>query len=184
MHRTTGWGAAVLAAMLLTACGAPHTVVAGGDGSFSVRDGQVVLQGAGGTEATIAADGSFSIGGKPVVITDAQRASFVRYHAHALEFVEHARQTGKAGAAVGVAAVREVARGLASGETSKIGEKIEAETGAVKVAAGRLCEDLAGIVELQGALSAELAAFRPYAVVEAEEPGRCRKDLAEIPGKG
>jgi len=116
-------------------------------------------------------------------VTDAQRATLEHYHATALQFIEHAKATGEAGAEVGVAAVTEVAKGLSSGDTSKIGERIEAKVGPVKEAAGKLCTDLATIVELQTALAADLAAFKPFTVIGDGEASKCRKDLAKGPGE-
>ena len=168
--------------MLLAACGA-STTVNGDGGSFSISGDKVLLHPSGSVRAEVSADGSFAIDGKPVVLTDAQRADLVRYHAKALEFIDHAKDTGTAGAAVGVAAVKEVASGLASGDTSKIGERVEAKADVVRQAADKLCTDLEAIVALQATIGAELEAFRPYAVIGSKDPAECHKGIAKEPAK-
>jgi hypothetical protein len=179
------WISAVYAcALLLAACGShEHVVISSGSDAFTVSDGKVVLHGTGGSTAEIGADGVLAIDGKPVAVTDAQRATLLRYHATAMQFIDHAKETGVAGAEVGVAAATEVVKGLASGDTSKIGERIEAKVGPVKAAAGKLCEDLATIAELQTALSTDLAAFKPFSVIGDNEPAKCRRDLDKGTGE-
>jgi hypothetical protein len=177
-------GAALACAVMLAACGShDHVVISAGDGAFTVSDGKVVLHGAGGATAEVAGDGTLTIDGKPVQVTDAQRSTLVRYHTTAMQFIDHAKETGVAGAQVGVTAATEVVKGLSSGDTSKIGERIKAQVGPVKAAAGKLCADLATISELQTALSADLAAFKPFTVVGENEPGKCRKDLEQDAGE-
>jgi hypothetical protein len=172
----------VVVPMLLAACGA-STTVNGDGGSFSISDGKVLLRPTGSARAEVSADGSLAIDGKPVELNDAQRADLVRYHAKALEFIDHAKDTGAAGAAVGVAAVKEVASGLASGDTSKIGERVEAKADVVRQAADKLCSDLEAIVALQATIGAELEAFRPYAVIGSKDPAECHKGIAKEPAK-
>ena len=184
MLRSMGMSAVYACALLLTACGShEHVVISSGGDAFTIANGKVVLHGAGGATAEVSADGMLTIDGKPVEVTDPQRATLVRYHTTAMQFIAHAKETGVAGAEVGVAAATEVVKGLTSGDTSKIGERIEAKVGPVKAAAGKLCEDLATIAELQTTLSSELAAFRPFTVVGENEPVKCRRDLNKETGE-
>lgn len=179
MIRRTGWKAILIVAPLwLAGCGVSTTVNADG-GSFSIDNGKVVFNTKGAPRAEISADGSFTIDGKPVALDDAQRANLVKYHAQAMRFIEHAKDTGAAGAAVGVAAVKEVASGLASGDTSKVGERVEAKADIVRQAADKLCTDLDEISTLQKEIGAQLAAFKPYGIVGDRDPAQCHKDVAK-----
>jgi hypothetical protein len=177
MHRHVSLVGGMVAALLLAGCGSPHTTVLGDEGSFSIRDGRVVLRSNPGQEAEIGADGTFAVDGKPVLVTDGQRATLTRYHAAALKVIEHAAATGKAGAEVGVAAVGEVARGLASGDTSQIGAKIEAKADGVRQAAAKICEDLVEVVGLQSTLVTQMEVFRPFAVVKSRQIADCHKGI-------
>lgn len=179
MIRRIGWQAILIAApLMLAACGVSTTVNADG-GSFSIDDGKVVFNTKGAPRAEITADGTFTIDGKAVALDDAQRANLVKYHAEAMRFIEHAKDTGVAGAEVGVAAVKEVASGLAAGDTSKISERVEAKADIVRQAADKLCTDLESISALQKEIGAQLAAFRPYGIVSDRDPAQCHKDVAK-----
>ena len=46
----------------------------------------------------------------------------------------------------------------------------------VRVAAGRICEDLATLRQAQQSLAASLEAFRPYASVSQEDVTDCARD--------
>ena len=83
---------------------------------------------------------------------------------------------GKAGAAVGLAAAHEALDGIAKGDTSQIGAKVEAQADQVRVAAGRICEDLATLRQAQQSLAASLEAFRPYASVAQDDVTDCARD--------
>lgn len=171
----------LLGTSLVGACGSRHTdsVSVGSGGSFFMRDGKVVLTRKIGPEAEITADGGFLVDGKPQAVTDSQRAALVAYHASAYQLVEHAKDTGKAGAAVGVAVVSEVVKGISSGDTSQIGPKVEAKAEEAKREARKICDDMAELSRLQATLAADLEAFRPYASIKAREVADCHKDLAE-----
>ena len=183
MRRKLWMVAAFACAVLLAGCGShEHVGMSSSGNGLTITDGKVVLHGSDGATAEVTADGALSIDGKPVQVTDPQRATLVRYHATAMEFVEHAKATGVAGAQVGITAATEVVKGLAAGDTSKIGERIEAKVGPVKEAAGKLCTDLATIAELQASLAADLAAFKPFTLIGDDEPGKCRRDLEKDKG--
>ncbi len=175
MHRHVSPLVGLFAGVLLAGCGSSQTSIAGDDGSFFMRDGRVVLKTDAGQEAEIGADGAFTVAGKPVTLTDGQRATLSSYHAAAVQVIEHAAATGKAGAAVGAAAIGEVAKGLASGDTSQIGPRIEAKAEGVKLAAAKICEDLAAMSALQATLVAEVDAFRPFAVLKSRQVTDCHK---------
>lgn len=133
--------------------------------------------------ARIAANGDLTIAGKPVTLSDAQRARTLEYHAHAMDLHRHAIETGKAGIAVGKEAVGAVLSGLAKGEPDKIGPSIEAKAEGVKQAALKLCDDLAGIRGAQTALAADVEAFRPYATAIGErDVTECRDGIVKDSG--
>jgi hypothetical protein len=146
-----------------------------GLGALHVGDGGVTITRRGGPDARISADGRLTVGSQEVAVNDAQRAQLVAYYASATALVEHAKATGRAGAAVGAAAVTEVVSGLVKGDTSQIGAKVELKANAVKQEARMLCDAAASLRATQSALSADLIAFRPYAVIR-DDQSNCKKD--------
>jgi hypothetical protein len=128
-------------------------------------------------DARMTADGALRIGADDIAVSAEQRAEVTRYVSAAMAFSDHAVATGKAGAATGVAAVTAVVHGLANGDTSKIGATVEAKADEVRKQALNLCDDIAGMRGAQDALAASLEAFRPYAVLAADEAKGCRKDV-------
>ena len=128
-------------------------------------------------EARVFAGGRLVIDGRDVEVTDAERAELIAYHAAAMDLGRHARDTGIAGAKVGLAAVGAVISGLARGQPDSIGPKVEAEAEKVKQAARLLCEDIAAMRKAQDSLAAELEEFRPYATIEEADERECRSGL-------
>lgn len=137
-------------------------------GDLRFEDGAVVITPKSGPEGRVRADGHFFAGSDEVALEDAQRPLLFAYYSAARSFVEHAKATGVAGAAVGATAASEVVKGLASGDTSKIGANIEQSADAVKQEAARLCRSARKLRAAQDALAAALDAFKPYAVVKDE----------------
>jgi hypothetical protein len=70
--------------------------------------------------------------------------------------------------------VKEVITGLASGDTSNIGSKVEEKSKVVTAEAGKLCGAAAALRGAQDALAAELEAFKPYAVFK-DSDADCNK---------
>ncbi len=136
----------------------------------------VVLRRSGGPAAHITADGRFIVGDAPVAVTAQQQAQLVTFYGAAQQLKQHGIETGKAGAAVGLTAAHEALDGIAKGDTSQIGAKVEAQADQVRIAAGRICDDLANLRQTQEALAASLEAFRPYASVSADDATSCERD--------
>lgn len=137
---------------------------------------QVRIRASGQPEARIEAGGRLLVDGQEIPVNDAQRAELVAYHTAAMQLRENAKQTGIAGAKVGIAAAGAVLEGLASGDPDSIGPKVEAEAEKVKEVALRICDDLAALKTAQDALAADLEAFRPYAAIDEDDVDGCRRD--------
>ena len=191
MNRVLTCALAALVAATLAGCGRsePESTTAGGDtddstfspvvsiGSLGVSRNAVTIRPQGEPEARVRSGGRLDIDGREVEVTEAQRAELEAYHAAAMQLREHGKETGIAGAKVGVAAVGAVISGLAKGDPDSIGPKVAAEAERLKLAARKLCEDIALMRQAQDALAADLAAFRPYATIDAEDEAGCRRGL-------
>jgi hypothetical protein len=177
----------LLATALLAACSGKGdhlhlNVVSTGNtsinnGAITVEDDTVTLHPDHAPNATIDSAGDFSVDGKPVDITPAQRALLVQYYAGAMAVREHGEETGKAGTAIAGDALKNAVSGLAGGDTKSAADKVQAQADKVKQAALKICDDLAQIRVAQNQLVGQLPAFKPYdQLVTTESVGECRKD--------
>jgi len=167
---------AVVAVAMLGVCGlsACHTHVGGTGMEFAGQD--VHLRAPSHDDATISSDGTLKIGSGVVPLTDAQRAGVVAIYAAAQSIKQHGLETGKAGVAVGAEAASEALHGLANGDTSQIGAKVEAKADEVRRAAARICADVAQLRQAELAVAASLPAFSPYVSVSEGDVAHCEKD--------
>lgn len=154
--------------------GGSHTIT--DHGRITTRDGLVVLNAQGATEATIDASGSFSIEGKNVSVDDHQRELLRRYYASATAIRQHGIETGKAGAAMAGEALKGVAE-TAHGDEDAVDKRVEAQTRKITDQVMKICDDMAGIKTAQDELGASLPAFKPYTVIMDEKSiTDCRDD--------
>jgi hypothetical protein len=160
------------------ACGNDDASVSLYHGSLKLHADEVTIAPGGVPAAHVWSDGRLTIGGTDVAASTDQRMRLVDYYRAAAAITQHAVDTGKAGADVGLAAANEVVKGLASGNTSQIGAKVEAKARDVKRQAAKMCDDLVAMRAAQEALAATLEQFRPYTVVSDKDVADCRKDLS------
>lgn len=150
---------AALLCALLAACSMPDTTME--NGAIKLYGDVVVLHVDGTPEADIASDGGFTINGKPVEVTPAERVLLAQYN-------RSVRDVRKTGLAMGRAGVETAAKAIAAKASST---PDRADT-AAKAGAGQLqdlsldiCKDTAAIKVAQDQLAAQLAAFKPYASI-------------------
>jgi len=158
-------------------CNSSHQVSI--DDGISLSGDHVALHAPGRPDAEITAAGDLSIGNTAVTVTPAQRELLKSYYSDALAVRDHGIATGVAGANVASTALSSVAKGLASGNTDKIDAEVNASADKVEAQAANICADLERIHATQDVLSAQLEAFRPYAVVKASEVDDCARDLKD-----
>jgi hypothetical protein len=178
MTRTTLAIVVCAVAASLAACGDNDTSVSLYHGSLKLHADEVTIAPGGVPAAHVWSDGRLTIGNTDVAVSADQRARLVDYYRGAAAITQHAVETGKAGADVGLAAANEVVKGLSSGNTSQIGAKVEAKARDVKRQAARMCDDLVAMRAAQEALATTLEQFRPYTVVSDKDVTDCRKDLS------
>lgn len=124
-------------------------------------------------DATVSADGTLSIDGKPIAVTPPQRELLKSYVAGAITLRNDAIATGAAGVATAGQALSSVVSGLANGKPDEIGPAVEARAAKVEAQAARICTDLSTLRTTQEALATQLAAFRPYATIDATQVSKC-----------
>ena len=165
--------ASLLLVALLSGC-----VISVGDSSvlnfISIHDGNVAVHARSGPDATITAAGDLSIDGKPVVVVPEQQALLKQYFVQAMVIRAEGIATGVAGVALAHKAIGSVATGLAHGQPEAIGPKIDAEAKKVEAQAMKVCDTVAELRKTQDALAASLPAFKPYALIDANQAADCR----------
>lgn len=171
----------VLSLALLTACkgrdDVPHAD--SGDGvavSRALWGQKLTLNASGHPQAEISAAGDFTIGGKKVDVSDAQRALLVAYHSELGGIADAGIATGKEGAKLAGKAVGAAVKGIFSGDPDQIDKEIEAEAKKVEAEAMKICDRLPGLYKAQQELAAALPAFQPYASMDEGDVEDCRND--------
>ncbi len=130
----------------------------------------------GAADAIVSADGDLSIAGNNIVVTPSERDLLKGYFASIIALRADAIDTGKAGANTAATAIGSVVAGIASGNADKIGDNVDAQAAKVDAAASMVCTDLANIRTAQSAIADQLAAFKPYALIDASQVQDCKHD--------
>ncbi|WP_434211982.1 DUF2884 family protein [[Pseudomonas] boreopolis] len=167
----------VLTVALATACNQSETArVQSKDGGHSIlfRDGSLVLDADGLPSATITASGDLLIDGKAVTLTDAQRQLALDYRSQLGAIAQQGVEIGKQGGLLGVQAAGDALKGVLSGDTNKIGEKVEAQADRIKEQALKICDHLDRLKAAQDALAVQVPAFKPYAHLDTDSATDCR----------
>ena len=169
----------VVAVAACLGCGDHVQSVTLAHGRLRVYAHEVTIERSGGADAHLLEGGVLKVGGDDVALTPEQKALVSSYYDAALSITKHGIETGKAGAEVGATAAKAVVSGLAKGDTSQIGAKVEASAAKVKESALRICADLKGMRDAQESLAAGLAAFEPYRAVSESDVADCAKELKD-----
>jgi hypothetical protein len=143
------------------------------DGRIVVQGEQVALHGTGGAEARLDAAGDLTIGGRSVALDATQRQLLQQYYQGARAVREHGIATGKAGAAIGVQALKSAATHVTGGDGAKADASLDAATRQVDEEASKICLDLQQIKAAQDRLATSLAEFRPFAGILDAGATRC-----------
>lgn len=152
-----------------------------GDGSIGMDGDRVVIE-AGGTrdKAVIGPDGSLTIGGTVIDTGTAGQTALKAYDAAAVAMKTHAIAIGRTGAEFGVDVLKDVVRGFFDEKRmNEVGQR--AGEGAQNLVASLrdLCTRMDAVLAAQQAAAAAVPAFRPYAVLEAEQVRDCFEDVDE-----
>lgn len=126
-------------------------------------------------KAEITPQGELLINGKTVPTTANQRALLLDYRKQVEAIAGAGMDIGVAGANLGVKAAGEALKGIFSGDTNGIEERVNAETSKIEEKAKQLCTLLPEMMNKQQALAAALPAFKPYATMDQSDIDDCGK---------
>ncbi|MCH6481989.1 YggN family protein [Pseudoxanthomonas sp. LH2527] len=167
-----------LSTLLLVACSNGGDSNANGDAraekSAALWGQNLKLDATGHPRAEVSAKGDFIIDGKPVPVSDAQRALLVAYHRELGGIADAGIATGKEGVKLAGKAVGAAVKGIFSGNPDQIDQQIDAEAKRVEAEAMKICDRLPGLYKAQQDLAAALPAFQPYAGMEQDDVKECR----------
>jgi len=124
-------------------------------------------------KAEITPQGDLLINGKAIAIDAKQRALLLDYRKQVEKLAGAGMDIGVAGASLGVKAAGEALRGVFSGDTQGIEERVNAESAKMEASAKQLCEMLPVMMAKQQELAAALPAFKPYATMDQGDIDDC-----------
>ena len=165
---------ALSVALLLAACSKSGGTDGDTTTSSALWGQNLKLNTPGHPKAEVSAKGDFIVDGKPVPVTDEQRALLVAYHRELGGIADAGIATGKEGAKLAGKAVGAAIRGIFSGDPDRIDREMEAESKKVEAEAMKICDRLPGLYKAQQDLAAALPAFQPYAGMDADDIQECR----------
>ena len=170
---------ALSAVLLLAACSKSSDADGDSRTSSALWGQNLKLNASGHPRAEVSAKGDFIVDGKPVPVTDEQRALLVAYHRQLGGIAEAGIATGKEGAKLAGKAVGAAVRGIFSGDPDRIDREMDAEAKKVEAEAMKICDHLPGLYKAQQDLVAALPAFQPYAGMKPADVEECRSSHDE-----
>ncbi len=137
------------------------------------------------TKAEITPQGDLLIQGKQITANAEQRKLLLEYRGHIAGIATAGIDIGLQGADLAGKAVGEALKGVLTGNTDQIEQKIEAEAEGIEKAALQLCKLLPAMKVTQDKLAAAMPEFKPYATMDQSDVDDCGKDgnfNVDIPG--
>ncbi len=141
---------------------------------ITLHDGSILVHAQNAPDAVMTPSGDLTIDGKAVTLTPDQRDLLKQYYAQVMMIRDDGIATGKAGAAMAGHVIGSVASGLAHGNPDSIGPAIESRAKGIETKAMAICNDVEALRTKQTAIADALPAFKPYALIEANEVTDCR----------
>lgn len=127
-------------------------------------------------KAEITPAGDLLIGGKTIAVNAEQRKLLLEYRGHIVGIAEAGIGIGMEGADLAGKAVGEVLKGVLTGNTDQIEQKIEQEAKGIEKSALKLCALLPAMKATQDKLAAVMPEFKPYATMDQSDVDDCGKD--------
>lgn len=128
-------------------------------------------------KAEITPAGDLLVGGNRVEVDASQRGLLLQYRANIADIATAGADIGIQGAELATKAMGEALRGVVSGDTAGMEQRIEAEAEKIQAQAKLLCDRMPAMLATQQALAQALPEFRPYATMDADDISDCRSDV-------
>ncbi len=144
------------------------------DARKQLAEGNLSVSSSDGTKVEISPKGDLLINNTPVTLNDSQRALVLQYRQQMLAVAEAGIDVGIQGANLGVRAASEALKGIFSGNTDKIEERVNAEAAKIEASASKICDQLPALLATQQQLAAVIPEFKPYAKMDQSDIDDCR----------
>lgn len=139
-----------------------------------MAEGNFSISSEGGTKVEVSPTGDLLINNTPVALNDSQRALVLQYRQQMMGVAEAGIEIGVQGANLGARAAGEALKGIFSGDTNKIEERINAEAAKLEASASKICDQLPALMATQQRLAAAVPEFQPYAKMDQSDIDECR----------
>jgi hypothetical protein len=134
-------------------------------------------------KASIAPNGDFTIGGKPVAIDDAQRARLIAYRAQLVAITQMGVELSSRGAGVLTDKIGDAIGRVFEGDSlDEAKNELKAEGKKLDAVTSRLCDTLPALLREQETLATALPAFKPYAHFTQSDKDACRSSVVSVQG--
>lgn len=127
-----------------------------------------------GAKVEISPAGDLLINGSTIAVDDAQRKLLLQYREQVMQVAEAGIEIGVQGANLGARAAGEAIKGIFSGDTDKIEERVNAEARKLEESAAKICDRLPAMLATQQQLAAAIPEFKPYAKMDQSDIDECR----------
>lgn len=167
--------AATLALTLALVCGAASATrfsFSTGNG-IDLRGDRVVITPKDRPAAEISPAGELSIAGLTVAANEKDRMLLVRYNKTIRSIRDHALDVGMRGAGIAFEALSAAAVALITGDSDAAKRQVEPSAERLKEKARALCTEVKALKQVQDEIAADLAAFRPYALMDEGDAAQC-----------
>ncbi|MDP3294569.1 MAG: hypothetical protein Q8M37_07495 [Nevskia sp.] len=151
-----------------------------GDGAIGLEGDTVVIEAGGQTAlARVGTDGSLRIGDTTIDTGPDAQAVLKAYDAAAVAMKTHAIALGRTGADFGLDTLKEAMHGLFDGNMDEVGEQARAGARTLLVSVRELCTRMEAMHAAQQAAALAVPAFKPYAVLAADQVRECFEEIDE-----
>ncbi|WP_449467004.1 DUF2884 family protein [Stenotrophomonas humi] len=144
------------------------------DARKKLAESNISVSSSDGTKVEISPKGDLLINATPVALNDSQRALVLQYRQQMLGVAEAGIDVGVQGANLGVRAASEALKGIFSGNTDQIEERVNAEAAKIEASASKICDQLPALLATQQQLAATIPEFAPYAKMDQGDIDECR----------
>lgn len=127
--------------------------------------------------AEITPSGDLMIGGDKVAIDAGQRQLLLEHRRNVADVAGAGAEIGLLGAELATKAMGDAFKSVFGGDTESMEQRIEAEAARIESQAALLCDRIPALLDSQRALAESLPEFRPYATMDGNDVGDCRKEV-------
>ncbi len=149
-----------------------------GNHSVKVEQGRVIITNDTGNHAVITQQGTLTIEGNSVAVSPRAKRDLLQYVQTTQEIRQQGMDVAKHAGSFAMGIVGDVFSGLFSGKSEQDIERNANHSAAeFKQSVLPICESVQKLIQVQDAVVVEVAAFKPYAVIEDKDASDCMQGV-------